>query len=333
MLRYLIRRLVALVVLLVVTSAITFALFFAAPVAPEKLACGPRCQDNPERIAEIKHTMGLDKPLVEQYGVYMKGLVLGRDFGSGTAKKHCPAPCFGRSFQNGKLVWAVIKSSAPITFSLAIGAAILWLFAGVALGVIAAMKRGTWVDRLAVGFSLFGASFPVILTALLALYFVCHKWHLLPVPESASASLFGDGPWPWFQTFLLPWVVLAMLYASMYVRLTRANMIETMGEDYIRTARAKGLDERAVTRHGLRAALTPIVTIFGLDLGGLLGGAALTEKIFGLTGIGYQAVEAARSQDLPMIMGVVLFAAFFIIVANIIVDVLYRFVDPRVRLT
>ncbi|HEV3365049.1 MAG TPA: ABC transporter permease, partial [Acidimicrobiia bacterium] len=212
-----------------------------------------------------------------------------------------------------------------------IGAAILWLLSGVALGVIAAIKRGTWVDRFAVGLSLFGVSFPVILTALLLLYFVCTKLQWLPYPDPANASLFGDGPWPWFQTFILPWIVLAMLFASLYVRLTRANMIETMGEDYIRTARAKGLGERDVTRHGLRAALTPIVTIFGLDLGGLLGGAVLTESIFGLPGIGRQSVQAVLSQDLPMIMGVVLFAAFFIIVANIVVDVLYAFIDPRVR--
>ena len=330
MLRYIIRRLIALVALLVVTSMITFALFFATPANPAALACGRGCTT--ERIAEIKQTMGLDKPLVEQYGVYMLGIVAGRDFGSGTARIHCPAPCFGRSFQNGEFVWTVIKRAAPITFSLAIGAAFLWLLAGVALGVLAAIRRGTWVDRLAVGFSLFGVSFPVILTGLLLLYFVCNKWQLLPYPDPANASLFEDGPWRWFQTFVLPWIVLAMLYASLYVRLTRANMIETMGEDYIRTARAKGLGERAVTRHGLRAALTPIVTIFGLDLGGLLGGAVLTESIFGLPGIGRQSIQAVLSQDLPMIMGVVLFAAFFIVFANIVVDVVYGFIDPRVRL-
>lgn len=330
MLRYVIRRLIALVALLIVTSMITFALFFATPANPAALACGRGC--TAERIAEIKETMGLDKPLVEQYGVYMRGIVAGRDFGSGTAKIHCPAPCFGRSFQNGEFVWTVIKRAAPITFSLAIGAAFLWLLAGVSLGVLAAVKRGTWVDRVAVGFSLFGVSFPVILTGLLLLYFVCNKWQLLPYPDPANASLLGDGPWKWFQTFILPWIVLAMLYASLYVRLTRANMIETMGEDYIRTARAKGLRERTVTQHGLRAALTPIVTIFGLDLGGLLGGAVLTESIFGLPGIGRQSVQAVLSQDLPMIMGVVLFAAFFIVFANIVVDVIYGFIDPRVRL-
>jgi peptide/nickel transport system permease protein len=332
MARYLVRRLIALVALLIVTSAITFALFTAAPANPAALSCGRGC--TPERIEEINKTLGLDKPLVEQYWIYMKGLVVGRDFGQGTAKIHCPAPCFGRSFQNGEFVWTVIKRAAPITFSIAVGAAVIWLLTGVTLGVIAAIKRGTWIDRVAVGASLFFVSFPVILTALLALYFVCNKWQILPYPDAANASLIHDGPWKWFQTFVLPWIVLAALYAALYVRLTRANMIETMGEDYIRTARAKGLGERTViTKHGLRAALTPIVTIFGLDLGGLLGGAVLTESVFALPGIGRESVQAVLGQDLPMIMGVVLFAAFFIIFANIVVDILYGFIDPRVRLT
>jgi peptide/nickel transport system permease protein len=331
MLRYVIRRLIALVLLLVVVSAITFGLFFLTPANPASLACGRGC--TPERIVEIKHAMGLDKPIYVQYGVYIKGLVAGRDFGSGTATIHCPAPCFGRSFQDGQFVWDVIKRALPITLSIAVGSAVLWLIIGVSLGVLAAIKKGTWLDRFAVGFSLFGVSFPVVLTALLTLYFVCTKWALLPYPDPANASLFSDGPISWAKTFILPWIVLALLYAGLYVRLTRANMIDVMGEDYIRTARAKGLPERTVVRrHGLRAALTPIVTIFGLDLGSLLGGAVLTESVFALPGIGRQAVQAVLAQDLPMIMGVVLFAAFFIITANIVVDVLYGLIDPRVRL-
>lgn len=331
MARYVVRRLITLVLLLLVTSAITFGLFFVTPANPAALACGRGC--TAEAIAEINRTMGLDQPVHVQYVTYMKGLVVGREFGSGTAAIHCPAPCFGRSFQDGQFVWDVIKRALPITVSIAVGAAALWLVIGVGLGVLAAIKRGTWVDRLAVGFSLFGVSFPVVLTALLSLYFVCSRWGLLPYPDPANGQLFEDGPVRWAQTFVLPWIVLALLYSSLYVRLTRANMIEVMGEDYIRTARAKGLPERTVIRrHGLRAALTPVVTIFGLDLGGLLGGAVLTESVFALPGIGRQAVVAVLAQDLPMIMGVVLFAAFFIITANIVVDVLYGFIDPRVRL-
>jgi peptide/nickel transport system permease protein len=277
--------------------------------------------------------LGLDKPIYVQYGTYMKGLVVGRDFGSGTAKIHCPAPCFGRSYQDGEFVWDVIKRAMPFTLSIAVGAAALWLVVGVSLGVLAAIRKGTLIDRFAVGFSLFGVSFPVVLTSLLSLYFVCSKWGLLPYPDPGRGQLFEDGPVAWVQTFILPWIVLALLYASLYVRLTRANMIDVMGEDYIRTARAKGLPERTVIRrHGLRAALTPIVTIFGLDLGSLLGGAVLTESVFALPGIGREAVQAVLGQDLPTIMGVVLFAAFFIIVANIVVDVLYGLIDPRVRL-
>ena len=331
MLRYIVRRLIALVVLLVVVSAITYGLFFLTPQNPAALACGRGC--TPELIVEINKAMGLDKPIYEQYGTYMKGLFVGRDFGSGTAEIHCPAPCFGRSFQDGEFVWDVIQRALPVTLSIAVGAAVIWLVAGVSLGVLAAIRKGTWIDRFAVGFSLFGVSFPVVLTALLGLYFVCTKWELLPYPDVNRGQLLEDGPVSWAQTFVLPWIVLALLYAGLYVRLTRANMIEVMGEDYIRTARAKGLRENVVIRrHGLRAALTPIVTIFGLDLGTLLGGAVLTESVFGLPGIGRESVLAVLGQDLPTIMGVVLFAAFFIIVANIIVDVLYGFIDPRVRL-
>ena len=329
--RYLLRRLVALVALLGVTSVITFLLFFAAPANPAVLACGRGC--TPARIAEIEGALGLDKPLPQQYGTYMKGLFVGRDFGSGTAQIHCPAPCFGRSYQNGEFVWDAIKRALPVTISIAVGAAVLWLVVGVSLGVLAAMRKGRALDRTAVGFSLFGVSFPVVLTGLLLLYFVCTKWQLLPYPDVGNAQFFSDGPISWAKTYVLPWIALALLYSALYVRLTRANMIETMGEDYIRTARAKGLREgRVITRHGLRAALTPIVTIFGLDLGGLLGGAVLTESVFGLPGIGRRAVDAVLAVDLPMIMGVTLFAAFFIITANIVVDLLYAAIDPRVRL-
>jgi peptide/nickel transport system permease protein len=331
MARYIIRRLIALVLLLLVTSAITYGLFFLTPANPAALACGRGCTE--ERIVELNQTLGLDKPVYAQYGEYLKGLVAGRTFGQGTAAIDCSAPCFGRSFQNGEFVWDVIKRSLPITISIAVGAAVIWLVTGVLLGVLAAIRRGTWIDRAAVGFSLLGVSFPVVLTALLSLYVVCTQLQWIPYPDPANGQLFQDGPWLWAQTFVLPWIVLALLYAGLYVRLTRANMIEVMGEDFIRTARAKGLPESTVIRrHGLRAALTPIVTIFGLDLGSLLGGAVLTESVFGLPGIGRQAVQAVLNQDLPMIMGVVLFAAFFIITANIVVDVLYGFIDPRVRL-
>lgn len=331
MYRFLVRRLLALVVLLLVTSFLTFGLFILTPSNPALLACGKGCTD--ARVEQINRTLGLDDPFLVQYGEYMKGLVVGRDFGSGTAAINCPAPCFGRSFQNGEFVYDVIKRAMPITFSIAVGAAVLWLVVGVTIGVISALYKGRAADKTGIGLSLIGVSLPIPFTGLVLIYLIAIKYAWLPPPDSTGASLFEDGFTPWWQTFILPWIALALLYSALYARLTRANMIETMGEDFIRTARAKGLPEHSViAKHGLRAGLTPLVTIFGLDLGGLLGGTVLTEAVFSLQGLGFTAVRAVLGQDLPMILGVTLFAAFFIIFANLVVDLLYAFIDPRVRL-
>jgi peptide/nickel transport system permease protein len=196
------------------------------------------------------------------------------------------------------------------------------------------ITKGKLIDKLSVGIALFGVSFPTLVFGYLLLYVFIVKLQWLPFPDTANAALFTVGPAKWLQFYILPWMTLALVYAALYTRLTRANMIDTMNEDYIRTARAKGLDERTVVfKHGLRSALTPIVTIFGLDLGGLLGGAVITEQIFSITGLGKFAIDSVLSNDLPAIMGVVLFAAIFVVVANIIVDVLYAVIDPRVRLS
>jgi peptide/nickel transport system permease protein len=202
------------------------------------------------------------------------------------------------------------------------------------LGLLAALRKGKLVDKLSVGIALFGVSFPTIVFGYLLLFLFIVKLNWLPFPDTANAALFEVGPAAWLKFYILPWITLALVFAALYTRLTRANMIDTLNEDYIRTARAKGLGERTVVfKHGLRSALTPIVTIFGLDLGGLLGGAVITEQIFSITGLGKLAIDSVLSNDLPAIMGVVLFAAIFIVVANIIVDVLYAIIDPRVRLS
>lgn len=332
--RYLIRRLLQTVLILWVISAITFFLFWATPANPALLICGKNC--NTETVAQVNATYGFDKPLIVQYGTYMEGLVNpgGRTIGSAGNERECAWPCFGESYQNGIPVWVSIKDAFPATFWLATGAAVLWLFFGVMLGLVAALRKGKWVDKLSVGIALFGVSFPTIVLGYVLLFTFIVKLKVLPFPDTANAALFTVGLGPWLQFYILPWMTLALVYAALYTRITRANMIDTMNEDFIRTARAKGLGERTVVfKHGLRSALTPIVTIFGLDLGGLLGGAVITEQIFSITGLGKFSIDSVLSNDLPAIMGVVLFAAIFVVLANVVVDVMYAFIDPRVRLT
>jgi peptide/nickel transport system permease protein len=227
-------------------------------------------------------------------------------------------------------VWPDLLDRAPVTFSLAIGASILWLVAGVSTGVLSALRRGTIFDRGAMGVALAGVSLPIFFTGLVSLAFFSYTlgW----TAPGGQFVPFTENPAEWAYSLLLPWITLSFLFSAQYARLTRAGMLETMHEDYIRTARAKGLRERnVVIQHGLRAALTPIVTIFGLDVGLLLGGAILTEKTFSLNGLGKYAIDGITTQDMPKIMGVTLLAAFFIVFANLIVDLAYAVVDPRVR--
>lgn len=345
MLRYIIRRLLGVIVLLIIVSALTFGVFFMLSPNPALLACGKQCTT--QRIAAINHKLGLDRPIGDQYGDYMKGIFVGRYYpAKGPGALHCTAPCLGYSFKNDQPVWATIKDRAPATFSIGVGAGILWLLLGVGVGVISALRKGSLLDRGSMTIALTAVSMPSFFTGLLGLYFFSFKLSIFP--NSGYTPLVNQGG-HWYQFFTdfgttlsnfpqwayhlaLPWLVLAFLYAALYARLTRANMLETMNEDYIRTARAKGLKEsKVITRHGLRAALTPIVTIFGLDLGALLGGAIITEQIFGIQGIGKLTIDSINNVDLPMLVGVVLFAAFFIIMANLIVDILYAFVDPKVQ--
>jgi peptide/nickel transport system permease protein len=220
-------------------------------------------------------------------------------------------------------------SDIPVTLSLAIGASVLWLIGGVSIGVLSALRRGTLFDRFSMGIALAGVSLPIFFTGLIALELFSYKWPIFPNVQYVP---FTTNPLLWARNLVLPWVVLAFLYAALYARLTRAGMLETMSEDYIRTARAKGLAERKVIfKHGLRAALTPIVTIFGMDLGLLLGGAIITEVTFSLHGLGLFTVQAVNNQDLPEILGVTMLAAFFIVIANLVVDIFYAVLDPRVR--
>jgi peptide/nickel transport system permease protein len=326
---YIARRLIAMILMLIALSMIVFLLFNALPADPARLTCGKAC--TPQVIEANRIRLGLDKPLYEQYAVFVKGIFQGRTYGSGTATFECHKPCLGYSFRRGEQVTDLVTKALPVTMQLAIGAFVLWIVAGVSVGIIAALRRGKWQDRTIMGFALVGYSFPSFFIGLLLIFFVQIRWGLVGYEGYVP---FFDNPSLWFQGLILPWIALALLYAAFYARLTRNQMLETLGDDYIRTARAKGLRERTVIgKHALRAGLTPIVTAAGLDLAGLLGGAVITEAVFNLPGIGRLSIDSVTDSDLPVITATVLIAATFVIVANLVVDVLYAVIDPRVRLT
>ena len=326
---YIVRRLIAMVLMLIALSMIVFLIFNALPADPARLTCGKAC--SPQIIEANRHRLGLDKPLVNQYTDFVKGVFVGRTYGAGRATFKCHVPCLGYSFRRGEQVTGMLWTRFPVTGQLALGAFVLWIIGGVSAGVLAALKRGKWEDRTVMGVSLIGYSFPSFFIGLLIVFFVKIKWGLIGFGD--YVSIYQD-PLGWFQYFILPWISLALISAAFYARLTRNQMLETLGEDYIRTARAKGLRERIVIgKHGLRAGLTPIVTAAGIDLATLLGGAVITENVFGLNGIGNIAIQSVQDADLPVITGTVLLAGTFIIFANLVVDILYAVIDPRVRLT
>ena len=329
------RRLVAAFGLLFVVSVITFSIFYLVPrfagATPESLATRyvGRTADV-ETVQLTAERLGFYDPIWVQYGRWAKGIVAGAEYDMGAQQVECPAPCFGYSFITRQAVFPELMDRAPVTFALAIGASILWLVTGVSIGVLSALKRGSFFDRFAMIFALAGVSMPIFWTGLMALSIFSYKLNI--TAPGGSYTPFTQNPAEWAYDMLLPWITLSLLFSAQYARLTRAGMLETMNEDYVRTARAKGLVERrVVVKHGLRGALTPIVTIFGLDFGLLIGGAVLTERVFSLNGLGNYAVQGIFANDLPKILGVTLLAACFVVVANLIVDILYAVVDPRVR--
>jgi len=331
--RFIIRRLIGAVFVLLVISVVTYWLFYAVPSLlhsdPAVLYAGR--SPSPATIAAVSHKLGLDQPFWSQYWHFLKGIFAGRSYVSGTSVDTCHAPCLGFSFINNEPVWGEITSDLPVDLSLAVGAAAIWLVAGVSTGVLSALRRGSIFDRGAMGIALAGVSLPIYFTGLIGLAIFSFGPHWIAWLPNIHFVGFTQNPLSWARNLILPWICLAFLYAALYARLTRSTMLETMSDDFIRTARAKGLPERRVIfRHGLRAALTPIVTIFGLDIGLLVGSAVLTEQTFGFVGIGKLALISIGTRDLPVVLGVTLFAAFFVVVANIIVDVVYAYVDPRV---
>jgi len=318
MARFLARRLLFGLLVLWIVSVAVFVLFFVTPHDPARLIAGRLA--TPQTVALVNHRLGLDRPPVDEYGGFVWRALHGD---------------LGYSYYSSAPVRQLLASRLPVTASLALGAAVLWLVVGVGVGVAAARRPRSLVDRAGTLFVLTGLSMPTFLVGLLLIYFLFFRLHLAGIdlfPAGGYVPLTQD-PAGWAQHLLLPWITLAVVIAATYSRLTRSSLLEVLGQDYIRTARSKGLSEpRVVYRHGLRSALTPVVTQLGIDLGGLLGGVIVTEEVFGLPGLGQLAWQSVTNQDLPVIIGTVLVASLFIVLANILVDLSYALLDPRVRL-
>lgn len=341
MLRYAVRRVLwGLLVIFAVTLSV-FVLFgpvlrSTANINPARIYAGKNAQ--PDEIAQVEATLGLDKPYYEQYYIMVRRLVLGPS--DAEEARLCPRgnDCselighLGRSFEKQRSVDSLIWGRVGVTFSLALVAAVMWLMISIPVGILSAIRPRSIFDRITMIFVLIAQSLPVYYFGLLALYFLTFRLKIFP--QGGYEDFSWSDPWPWLSHLILPGFTLALAFIALYVRLVRGSMLDTMSEDYIRTARAKGAGERrTIVRHALRNAILPIVTIFGLDMGILLGGAILTEATFGLQGIGTLSVDAATSLDVPLVSGTVLFAAVMIVVANILVDLAYAFIDPRIRLS
>ncbi len=332
MLKYVTRRLLYTVILLLIVSFTIFYIFDLIPVDPARLICSKQC--TPALVEANRHRLGLDVSVLEQWWRFLQGLVQGRSYGEGGVKDiYCGAPSFGYSFNRHECVSTVIADVFPTTLSLTIGAFVLWLSVGVSLGVLAARKKGKFADRASNAFVLIGTSLPTFITGILVVLFIVLKFHLVNPLELGDWKNPITDPIGWLRTFFFPCATLALAYAATYTRFTRSNVLEISSEDYIRTARAKGLSEKVILRkHTLRAALAPIVTIAGLDFAGLLGGAIITEGIFGLSGLGKLSLTAVlQTYDLPIIVATTLIGSAFVVIMNLIVDIAYAYLDPRVR--
>ena len=322
---YIVRRLFWAAFVVLVVTMLTFLIFYVMPPGNPAIRFAGKAP-TAETIAAVEERFGLDKPWYEQYGIFVKKLVTGDEWGW---------PGFGFSYDTRVAVRDELIERMPRTIFLAVGAAVAWVIVGVTIGVISAIKRGSLLDRLSMGFALFGVSAPVFWLGLVALFLFADtgggpEW-LQFLPGTGYVP-FSDSPKAWFLHLILPCLVLALLYAAFYARMTRGNLIETMGEDYIRTARAKGLSERKViAKHGLRASLTPVVTMFGMDVALLIGGAVITETVFNWQGVGSWVIRATFDSNLPVVVAVVLVGAVAVAVFSLIVDIVYAYLDPRVR--
>ncbi|MBO1766230.1 MULTISPECIES: ABC transporter permease [unclassified Allobranchiibius] len=335
MFTYIVRRLIGGVVMLIVVSFVTFLLFFSSGTNPAQYTCGKTC--TPAIVEQNSKVLGYNEPVIEQWGRFVQGIAVGRDYPVDKSMikdpntiVHCSAPCLGYSPQLAQTVTQTLKPRIGVSASLALAAFVMWMILGVGFGLVAAVRRGGLLDKTLVGVALMAYAMPTVVTALVLYQFLVIKWQVFPTPEYVGIT---NNPASWFVGLLLPGLTLALFYAGAYVRLTRAFILETLGQDFLRTAKAKGVAPRRILfKHTLRAALTPIVTQAGLDFGAVLGGAIITENVFGYPGLGQIAAQSAVTFDLPTTVGVVLILATFVIIANLVVDVLYGFIDPRVKL-
>jgi peptide/nickel transport system permease protein len=323
--RYLVRRTLWAILLFAVITFVTFVIFFVGPNNPARAVCGGE-QAKPQCLALATEKLGLDKPMPVQYWKFVKQLVLHQDLGT--------------SFATSQSVNERIKEAAPVTASLVFGGAILWMIIGLTVGIFSALKPRSLIDRFAMVFVLIGVSAHPVWIGLILEYVFGVKLGWTPIAN--YANFFGapsdsgqpGGPWQWFYHLILPWCTFALLFAALYVRMIRANVMETLNEDFVRTARAKGAPERQVLiSHVLRNALLPVVTMLGMDIGIGLGGAIFTETVFQLPGLGQTAIIGISNQDLAIVQGVIVFATIAIIIFNLLVDLLYAWIDPRIRLT
>ncbi|MBO4255360.1 ABC transporter permease [Streptomyces griseorubiginosus] len=323
------RRAVGAIVTLLAISVIVYVVFYATPGNVAQITCGPRC--SPEQVHQVAQQLKLDDPLYLRYWHFLQGVVVGQDYSTGTSVEHCSAPCLGLSYQSDQQVMQIIVGKLPVSLSLVLGAMVLWLLLGVGTGVLSAWRRGRLSERALTGVTLAGVATPSFVIGLVLMIVVCGQLELLPFPEYVPLS---DDPEQWMWNLLLPWLTLALGEAAYFARLTRASMLETLAEDHIRTFRAYGVGERSIVgRHALRGALAPIIALNANDVGATVGGAVLTETLFGLPGIGQELVHAVNVVDLPVVVGMVLVIGFFVVLANAVADVLYAVADRRVVLT
>ncbi|MFF8398069.1 ABC transporter permease [Streptomyces sp. NPDC016172] len=326
---FVLRRAVGAAVTLLAISVIVYVVFYATPGNVAQITCGPRC--SPEQVHQVARQLNLDDPLFVRYGHFLQGLVAGQDYSTGTSVQHCSAPCLGLSYQSDQQVTQLIWAKLPVSLSLVAGAMVLWLILGVGTGVLSAWRRGRFSERVLTGVTLAGTATPVFVIGLVLMIVVCGELRLLPFPQYVALT---DDPEQWAWNLLLPWLSLALIEAAAFARLTRASMLETLAEDHIRTFRAYGVGERSIVgRHALRGAFAPVIALNANNVGSAIGGAVLTETLFGLPGIGQELVHAVNVVDLPVVVGMVLVIGFFVVLANAVADVLYAVADRRVVLT
>ena len=335
MFAYVVKRLISGVLVVALVSMAIFLLFWYGPSSPAQTVCdretSNRCGD---RIEIYERTLGYDNPVYEEYGKFVKGVFVGRTITVASNEYECTAPCLGLSFVTKQPVKEALVDRIPATFSVAIGGAFLYLLFGIPIGVAAARRRGTLADKALVSSFLFISSIPYYLFALLTWLYLTITFEIPFFSNTGYFSPISEGPWAWFSGLFLAWIALGIFGCAQYTRFTRGAMVEALSEDYIRTAKSKGLPTRTIVyKHGLRAALVPVVTIFGIDFGTLLAGTIFTERIFEIQGIGWWSLQAVQNRDLPVVMATALFSAVVLIISNLLVDIVYSVLDPRVRLS